>query len=290
LRIDRPAVTVLVLAGLTAGAGPLRAQSVTDDGWSTSRWMGDAALLSINALASGVTAGALQHFRGESFADGFVRGALGGSVHYAGLRVGTQRFDGAGLLGRQVSAAGISMVRNASDGRPLLERMFVPLGPLHLYVDLTDGIAVQPKVNVSALTVLLSALAEPALDWDAGATLSAGAPVFQARGRRLISDDRAWGGYVAFGLIFLSDMPASQLAGTLAHERAHVLQGDWRFLAWSDPMESWILERVPLGSTLYKYADFNVVAGGLHHAVYALFDVEHGDRLHEIEANFLAGR
>jgi hypothetical protein len=252
--------------------------------------MGDAALLSINALASGVTAGALQHFRGESFADGFVRGALGGSVHYAGLRVGSQRFDGAGLLGRQVSAAGVSMVRNASDGRPLLERMFVPLGPLHLFVDLADGIAVQPKVNVSALTVLLSAMAEPALDWDAGATLSAGAPVFRVPGRRLISDGEEKGGFVAAGSIFLSDWPASQLPHLFAHERAHVLQGDWLFLAWGDPMESWILERVPFGSTLYRYVDFDVLAGGMRHGAYELFDIDDGDRLHEIEAEFLAGR
>ena len=281
---------MLVLVCLTAGAGPLRAQSVTDDGWTAPRWMGDAALLSINALVSGVTAGALQHFRDESFADGFVRGALGGSVHYAGMRVAAQRFDGAGLLGRQVSAAGVSMVRNASDGRPLLERMFVPLGPLHLYVDLADGIAVQPKVNVSALTVLLSALAEPALDWDAGATLSAGAPVFRLHGRTLISDGRGVGGFAESGSIFISEIPARQLAHVLAHERAHVLQSDWLFLAWSDPMESWILKRVPLGSTLYRYADFNVLAVRLRGHAYALFDVQYGDRLHEIEAEFLAGR
>jgi hypothetical protein len=168
--------------------------------------------------------------------------------------------------------------------------MFVPLGPLHLYVDLTDGVAVQPKVNVSALTVLLMAMAEPALDWDAGATLSAGAPVFRLHGRTLISDDREWNGYVAFGSIFISDIPASQLAGTFAHERAHVLQGDWLFLAWSDPLESWILKRVPLGSTLYRYADFNALAYGMHYGAYELFDVDHGDRLHEIEAFFLGGR
>jgi hypothetical protein len=149
---------------------------------------------------------------------------------------------------------------------------------------------VQPKVNVSALTVLLSAMAEPALDWDAGATLSAGAPVFRLNGRTLISGGREWNGYVVFGSILISDIPASQLGGTFAHERAHVLQGDWLFLAWSDPMESWILKRVPLGSPLYRYADFNVLAYGMHYGAYALFDVDQGDRLHEIEASFLADR
>jgi hypothetical protein len=77
---------------------------------------------------------------------------------------------------------------------------------------------------------------------------------------------------------------------TFPHERAHVLQGDWLFLAWSDPMESWILKRVPLGSTLLRYADINVLAVGLQSGAYELFDVDEGDRLNQIEANFLAGR
>jgi hypothetical protein len=97
-------------------------------------------------------------------------------------------------------------------------------------------------------------------------------------------------GFAGFGSIFLSDIPESQRAHTFAHERAHVLQIDWLFLAWSDPMESWILKRVPLGSTLYRYADFNVLAGALFGGAYELFDVDHGDRFHEIEAEFLAGR
>jgi hypothetical protein len=33
-----------------------------------------------------------------------------------------------------------------------------------------------------------------------------------------------------------------------------------------------------------------MMAHWLRGAAYALFDVEHGDRLHEIEAEFLAGR
>jgi hypothetical protein len=55
-------------------------------------------------------------------------------------------------------------------------------------------------------------------------------------------------------------------------------------------MESWILKRVPLGSALYRYADLNALAYGMHYGAYDLFDVDHGDRLHEIEASFLGGR
>jgi hypothetical protein len=277
---------------LAVAAGPLHAQvdGARSDNWSAPGWMGDVTFLSLNALTSGVTAGVFQKLRGESFTDAFARGALGGAVYYGGLRISAQHFDGAGLLGRQVAATGTSMVRNASDGRPALERLFVPLGPLHLYVDLADGVAVRPKVNLATLATLVAAVAEPVLEWDARATLSAGAPVFRAPGRGLISDGVTWRGYVAFGSIFLGELSSADMEPVFAHERAHVLQGDWLFLAWSDPMESWVLNRVPLGSTLHRYADFDLAARALHWGAYELFNVSDENRLHEIEAGFLAER
>jgi hypothetical protein len=284
---------IALIAGTACAvwAAPLRAQAGDAAGdWTAPAWVGDVTFLGLNALSSGVTAGVFQKLRGESFADGFARGALGGSVYYAGLRTSAQRFDGAGLLGRQIAAAGTSMVRNAADGRPMLERLFVPLGPLHLYVDLADGVAVRPKVNVTALALLLSAAAEPQLEWDAAETLSAGAPVFRVRDRRLVNGDRAVGGYVRGGVIFVSDGPPERDARILAHERVHVLQGDWLFHTWSDPAESWLMNRVPLGGTMYRYLDLAIVAPVLGSAAYDLFDVSDRHRLYEIEAYFLDGR
>ena len=104
----------MIAASCLSAAAPLHAQAPRSDDWSAPQWVGDVTFLGLNALTSGLSAGLLQVVRGESFTDGFARGALGGSVHYAGMRISAQRFDGAGLLGRQVSAAGISMVRNAS--------------------------------------------------------------------------------------------------------------------------------------------------------------------------------
>jgi hypothetical protein len=287
--MQKTRLVVIMGVALALGTGPLHAQ-VGGDNWSAPGWMGDVTFLSLNSLTSGVTAGVFQKLRGESFTDAFARGALGGAVYYGGLRISAQHFDGAGLLGRQVAAAGTSMVRNASDGRPALERLFVPLGPLHLYVDLADGVAVRPKVNLTALTMLLSAAAESRLEWDAAATLSAGAPVFRAHGRALISEDRIVNGYVSSGSIFLSDVSPADPTLVFAHERAHILQLDWLFLAWSDPMESWALNRVPLGSTAYRYVDIDFIAPWLLRSAYAMFDVGHDDRLHEIEANFLEHR
>lgn len=279
-------------AAASVTAAPLHAQSVDprEDTWSAPGWMGDVAFLSLNALASGVSAGLLQLVRGESFTDAFARGALGGSAHYAGMRITAQRFDGAGLLGRHVSAAGISMVRNAADGRPALERMYVPLGPLNLYVDLRDGVAVQPKVNVAALAVLLSAAAEPQLDWNAAATLSAGAPVFRAREGRPLVDGTVAGGFVSHGSIIVGNIDEQTMPGLMAHERVHVLQGDWLFLTWSEPVEAWVLQRIPVARSAYRFFDVGVVGVVAGSALLSAFDVQYRDRLYEIEASFLGDR
>jgi hypothetical protein len=270
-----------VATALVITAGPLQAQTVSrPDDWSAPRWVGDATFLGLNALSSGLTAGLFQLARGESFADGFARGALGGSVHYAGMRISAQAFDGAGLLGRQVSAAGVSMVRNASDGNGLLERMFVPLGPLHLYLDLADGVSVQPKLNLAALVVLISAAAEPEFTLDAGASLSSGAPVFRAHDKPLRSGGKRVNGFFMPGSIFVSNVSALELPRVLAHERVHVLQGDWLFLALSEPAEAWVVSKIPLGSAAYRYVDIGGTAILFHDAIEAF----------EIEAGFLDDR
>jgi hypothetical protein len=173
--------TLLLIGFLFAGwTAPLPAQSRSEE-WTAPQWVGDVTFVGANALMSGVSAGILQRLRGGSFRDGLARGAFGGSVQYAGKRLAAQHFDGAGLLGRQVSATGVSMVRNAADARPTFDRLLFPLGPLHLYVHLSDGVTVRPKVNLRALITLISAAAHTELRWDAGATLSAGAPCFTRR-------------------------------------------------------------------------------------------------------------
>jgi hypothetical protein len=287
-RADMRSGLVIVAAAFTTLGAPLHAQAESD--WTAPGWVGDVTFLSLNALSGGLTAGLFQQLRGESFTDGFARGALGGSVYYAGLRMTAQRFDGAGLIGRQLAATGTAMVRNASDGRPALERLFVPLGPLHLYIDRADGFAVRPKVNVAALTVLLSAVAEPRLHWDAGATFSAGAPVFRAPGRRVVNDGETRGGYARAGSMFISDMGPEHDPLILAHERVHVVQGDWLFLAWSEPVEAWLMSRIPGGAALYRYVDIAFVVPSVGGTLYDLLHISDANRLYEIEAYFLDSR
>jgi hypothetical protein len=293
-RVQHGLISLLAIGFLLTGS-PGSANGQTgqqdSDSWTAPAWVGDVTFLGANALTSGLSAGILQRLRGGSFRDGLARGALGGSVKYAGMRIAAQQFGGAGLLGRQVAATGTSMVRNASDARPTFDRLLFPLGPLHVYVQLSDGVGVRPKIDLPALVVLVAASAESKLNWDAAASLSAGAPVFRASGRQLINNGETKYGYVRFGSIFLSDLPSADLRSRVfAHERVHILQGDWLFQVWSDPAEARMLKRIPGGSTLYRYLDVNMFALLLREQFYETFRVSHGNRFHEIEADFFENR
>jgi hypothetical protein len=254
------------------------------------RWVGEFATLSANALVGGLTAGLARTLRGGSFGDGFVRGALGGAVVYGGKRLAAERFEGAGLAGREVAAVGSSMVRNAADGAPLLERLVLPFGPVRLYVR-PAARSVRPKLDALALGWTLYGVLESELTFDLGSSLSAGAPVFATDGKviRTSGDTLHAGGLAVSGVILLADVPAFGdvfLARALAHERVHVLQGDHIFTMWTDPLWEWVLPELPGGRVVDSIADVD-----LSSAVFRLMAVlfpDHDDRPWELEAAFLA--
>jgi hypothetical protein len=255
------------------------------------RWVGEFATLSANAFVAGMTAGLTQQLRGRSFADGFVRGALGGIVIYGGKRLVVERFDGAGLLGREVAAVGSSMVRNASDGVGLFEQLVLPVGPVRLYVRPAER-AVQPKLDALAFAWTIYGIAEPELSFDAGESLSAGAPVFLTDGKVLRSsnvDSTHAAGVTVSGVILLADVPAMGAAfraRAFAHERVHVLQGDHIFATWTDPLESWLLRDVPGSRQVGRWADLGVSTDVFR--VFSLLFDDYDERPWEMEAAFLA--
>ena len=287
----RTAVRIALVGVVVLATRPEVLHSQSGDEWRAPGWVGDATFLSLNALTSGLSAATLQWICGGSFADGFTRGAAGGAVHYAGMRLSARKFDGAGILGRQVSATGISIVRNASDGRASLDRLLFPVGPVHLHVERSEGFVVRPKVNVAAFVALAIAARQPELRLDLSQSLSAGAPVFFAPGRKVVSDGKERNGYELAGSIILSDLQSPDLRSrVLAHERIHVLQGDWRFNVWNDPPESWALGHLPGGSTIYRFVDIDATVSWIPQGLYELFDVPQRHRLPEIEAEFLENR
>lgn len=240
-------------------APPLAAQPPREERPPAPKWTGELAVASANGLIGGLTAGLWQKARGGSFQDGFTRGMLGGAVTYGGKRLAVQRFYGAGLAGREVAAVGSSMTRNAADGRPLLQRVMLPVGPVHLYVERAEGLRVRAKLDAYTLGWMTYAALQPELKWDAGRSLSAGAPVFLAKDRLIVSDDDSdAAGLTVAGVVLLSDIPALDVQTNFAHERVHVLQNDQIFLLWTEPAEQWALGKLPGGRTLARYVDPNL--------------------------------
>jgi hypothetical protein len=217
-------------------------------------------VLSANAALGGLHAGIAQRLRGGSFQDGFARGALGGVVVYAGKRIVVERFDGAGLAGRQVAAVGTSMVRNAADGLPALERLVLPVGPVRVYMERAERYRPQARLDLMTLGWTLYAASVPDLEWDAQASLSAGAPVFRVHDRLIVAggDTVEAAGSTFAGVILVADIPGLDVAKNLAHERVHVLQNDQTFLLWTRPLEQRALAALPGGATLDRWTDVNL--------------------------------
>lgn len=255
------------------------------------RWVGHFTVLSANSLLSGVTAGSVRKIRGGSFTEGFTRGLVGGGAVYIGKTVAVQRWDGAGLVGREIAAVGSSAIRNAGEGRGALERLTLPLGPVRLHVRPNSPGVISASVDLHSIFWTAYGILEPALHFDAGASLSAGAPVFRTRDQTFVWRDggsRAMGMALA-GTIFVAEVPqqsADDFARLFAHERVHVVQNDHLFHTIGDPLESWLLRRIPGVSDLSRVFDPNVLLWALAYPGGRM--LHHRQRPWEMEAEFLA--
>ena len=253
------------------------------------RWASEFSTASANVLISGVTAGVTQKLRRGSFKDGFTRGAFGGAVIFAGKRVAVEDFYGAGLIGRQVTNVGASMVWNAGAGLKEFDRLAFPLWFGRLYWHRTGNAGVQFKVDAMALAYTIYGIAEPALHFDASKTLSFGAPVFRTENQLIDLGTREVGGVVSNSVVFLSDVPQwgqEVLSRTNAHERVHVLQMDQLFLTLNADYDDRLLRRLPAGRTVARWVDVNVSSTMLSLIARAID--EHGSRPWELEAIHLA--
>ena len=281
----------LLAALLLLAAAPLPAwgQDRSSE-WTAPRWMGDVAFVGTNALFGGLTAGVMQHLDGGDFRDGFTRGAFGGMAAYVGRRIAAAEFSGAGLVGRQVSAVGASVVRNAGEGRASFQELVFPVGPVRIYVDRSEDTDVRPRVALYDVAWLVTFVArsETRVDWSA--SLSSGAPVFRSPQRSYKnSRGEPVDGLAAGGSIGLSDVFEDRRRQVLPHERVHVLQHDFAFLIWSDPVEKRLMERHRWTRELSRHVDLGLLFPTLRSAVYQGFDVRHSRQLAEIEAMFLDG-
>lgn len=287
--------TTLALGCVLLAPAPAIPQSIgpqPDGTWQTRAWMGDVVFLSATVLLGALTAGVSRKVGHGSFQEGFARGALGGAVAYGGRRLAVADFWGAGLLGREVSAAGASVVRNAGEGRPVFSRLTLPLGPVGIQVRRGEDAGVRFRLDANATVWLFSALADNRLKLDASASLSAGVPVFRAPGRRPVSDESAGSLGVALpGVIVLAgDADWRRRDDVLAHERVHVLQYDFGQEIWGDPLEAWLVNKLPTGRAVIRWIRPSVLYPEFAYSVQRLLHLSWEERPWEMEAEYLAGR
>ena len=254
-------------------------------------WPGELEFLSGNAALGGLTATLIQKLRGGSFWEAFVDGALGGAVAYAGKRIAVERFYGAGLVGREVAAVGTSMVRSAADGRGALERLVLPIGVARLYLwsDTTSALQMHTRVKLDVLTLLATAYLglRDNVDFDFGASISAGTPVFFSREQWI---EPGWIASQVGGVIWLrgglhAPRANAEVAALFAHERVHVAQDDFSFLTWGDPLEGLLTDRFPGGAWIDRRLDLGLHLGGWGVANRL---ISYNQRPWEHEAHFLS--
>lgn len=284
---------VIACAGLALLLGrPLAAQcpiGVDECAQDAPRWVGEFASLSANALLGGVTAGVVRALHGGSFRDGFLDGLPGGAAVYAGKRVAAARFDGAGLLGRQLAAVGTSMVVNAGQDLPAFERLLLPLGPLRL--DLAPGAGWSLRLDAVAAGWIIYGIAEPELTFDRARSISGGTAIFRTSGK-LISfggNEPHAAGVTNAGVVYVADVPAyggRVFERGLAHEVMHTLQQDFLAAAWTDPLVDALLDRTPATRLVARYVSVNLSTELLQ--AFGQLIPHHRDRPWEIEAIFFA--
>lgn len=195
--------------------------------------------LLLNAAIGGVTAAIRAQLGGRSFGRAFLRGAAGGAVVYGGKRVIAIPTDGMGFLGRQISAVGGSIVRNAGDGRSLLAGAVLPVGPVRLYINEpeADGVGrslIRARLDLAGTIALGYYATRSGATFDLAASLAQGAPVLtniRPSGPIHVAEQAA--GVIAL----VNGLEGFQREQAITHESIHVAQYDFAFVAWSLPVE-----------------------------------------------------
>lgn len=287
-RVQRRALAgaLALLLILPAGAASQTSGLIDEQTGASGGWTEGVGYAAANAVISGVIAGLFRTVSDDgSFREGFAVGATGGVVTYGGKLLAARRFDGAGLLGRQVASLGGSLVSNARDGRGALDRLTFQLGLGRLYWDRVESrMDFRPDVVTLYYTALGVAGSGVDLDWSR--TLSAGTPVFVTRPGRTTLDDSAAGR--AYGGVVVLDMNANLgLADIAAHERVHVLQYDQQFALWAEPAERGLFSLFGPGvAGALGRADLSI---GLLPFVPFFDTVPYDDNPFELEARHLTG-
>jgi hypothetical protein len=218
------------------------------------------AHLAVNGALGGFSAAMFALARGKNPWRAAFVGFGGGVAMGAGKQVAGRRFDGAGLVGRQLAAFGTSVVRAASEDTMLV---LVPVGPVTLEVRPRAVDRVRPRVNLVGAGTVLYYVIRADTRVDLGATLSAGAPVFRFPTETVSTRDGIIFGRMDFGTILLGTAPSvldEQRRMTLPHESIHVVQYDFLEHALALPPERAILRKLGVGEGFLRHVDIGAIS------------------------------
>jgi len=248
------AVVVTLCVSLVAPA-PARAQADAST---------ELTVLGANVLLGGVTAGVTALMQGRPFWRAFGLGAAGGAMVYGGKRfMSWHGVPGSGLAGRFLGATGASMVRNGAAGRDAFDLVLLPMGPFTLYLRPPRDSANAPvKINLARAAYIMGLVLRDDFRLDVPASVHAATPVFERPGKVLFrSRDQVTLGLSICGTVIVGDPWSMRLVHRppygelLAHERVHVVQGDFVEIAWTGPIEQWLLGELPGGAWLRRYVE-----------------------------------
>ena len=219
-----------------------------------------AAHLAVNGALGGFSAAMFALVRGKNPWRAAFMGFGGGVALGVGKQVAGKRFDGSGLIGRQIAAFGTSVVRAASEDTMLF---IVPVGPMTFEVRPSAVDRVRPRVNLVGTATVLYYVIRADTRFDMRATLSAGAPVFRFPTETVTTRDGIIFGRMDFGTIVLGSPPSAldeQRRRTLPHESIHILQYDFLDQALTLPPERAILRKLGVGAGFLRHVDLGAVS------------------------------
>ena len=246
-------VAAIAVTALLSSATPVRAQVSTNARVSN---------LAANAAIGAVIAVARSLLDGHGMTRPALLGAVGGAVQGAGRQVVAGGATASGLLGREISALGISLTYSAGSDSLIL---IAPIGLITLEIRPHTENQVRARVSLVDLALVASALTDGHSRFDVGSSLSAGLPVFS---RALHDRTVGYGepntyveaGYFQVGVIYLADeFSPARRREALRHETVHLLQWDAYSQLVAFPAERAIVRQVPGGKTLSRFLDLGAL-------------------------------
>jgi hypothetical protein len=205
-------------------------------------------LIAANVLIGGAVGGLGEVINGRSFWRGFLNGSAGGAVVFTGKCLIAQETPATNWLGRASVAVGSSMVANAAAGRQALSRLVIPVGPVRFYRDNRTK-KTTAKLDMQQIAVATYMEMQPTTSFDFALSRKAGGVVFYDRGTESAVEVsgviRVW---------------SKDIGSTFAHELTHVAQGEFVAIAMEEPLERWLLGKVPGGKAVNRYVDLGILS------------------------------